>query len=725
MPRPQPPPAPEESHPLAATRVRSDLEESDEGPATQVADWAATHLMPSSLDEDTHHERRPDAPSPRPRPAPQTQRQPPTTTASPAVANADTASASASVSIPAATLLRQVGDTSSAAAGSSLETSQPSIVVQGKAAPDAHTVEGHVHAAPQRAPLSTSQSSIPIELSKMPAAVQAASMGAEAPDQYEKRPSNPYLPKPAPSNRSKLPIREERSDAHMIAIRTGTVINQRYRAEEMIGRGGMGTVYSVRHVNTGERLALKVLHPALAENEAAVERFRTEARAPVWIESEHVVRIVDADVCASIGNVPFMVMELLDGYDLRSELARRGAIPAGEVVLYLAQVARALDKAHQKGIIHRDLKPANMYVQRREDGSPLVKVLDFGIAKLTDDAAKELTVAGQVFGTPWYMAPEQARGALDLVGPATDLWALGLIAFQLLTGRNYWTADGMAALVGQICYEPLTPPTQRAPHLGPLFDMWFQRACHRDPAQRFSSAKEQVNELAQALGVNQMASVTTGSGKRHLDSSLQIRVPGMNTPSPGSSQPQIAPGQANASSLPPSGQVPGTRLPGQSMDGTNAPLYSTRQPVTVKSNPLAAIALGVIVTLVMVGTGIGIWLVVPGETAAPAAPGPAQEQPAVHPPAAEASDSSDQDGSSDQDDGEQDDAASKQDDEDGTDEDGTDEVDAKAKTAPPAATTAPPVAYTPPVGGKKSPPKPKPKPKAAPKAAPKVGNIDF
>ncbi len=206
-----------------------------------------------------------------------------------------------------------------------------------------------------------------------------------------------------------------------MSIKVGTVANGRYHIEQMIGRGGMGTVYSVRHVNTGEELALKVLHPALAENDTAVERFRTEARAPVNIGSEHVVRVVDADVCTEIGDTPFMVMEMLRGRDLRKELKRRGALPAGEVVLYLAHAARALDKAHAKGIIHCDLKPENLYLTEREDGSPHVKVLDFGIAKLTEDAAPELTVAGQIFGTPWFMAPEQARGDLKAVGHHTQL----------------------------------------------------------------------------------------------------------------------------------------------------------------------------------------------------------------------------------------------------------------------------------------------------------------
>ena len=283
---------------------------------------------------------------------------------------------------------------------------------------------------------------------------------------------------------------------------TGTTICSRYKVERILGRGGMGAVYAVRHINTGEMLALKVLNPALASNAQAVERFRTEARAPVRIGTDHVVRVVDADVSPELGDVPILVMELLDGRDLGTELKRRGAIPAGEVVLYLRQVARALDKAHSLGIIHRDLKPANLYLTARDDGTPLVKILDFGIAKLADGVSGELTQDGTIFGTPWYMSPEQARGQASKVGPSIDLWALGLIAFRLLTGRNYWTAEGMAALIGQIVYDPMPPPSQMAPHLGPRFDEWFARACNREVEKRFTNATDEIKQLAEALGVS-------------------------------------------------------------------------------------------------------------------------------------------------------------------------------------------------------------------------------
>jgi serine/threonine-protein kinase len=533
------------------------------------------------------------------------------------------------------------------------------------------------------------------------------------------------------------------------ALPNGTIINGRYKVEKLIGHGGMGTVYAVAHTNTGEALALKLLHPALAENDAAVQRFRTEARAPVRINSDNVVRVVDADVCHELGGVPFMVMERLEGQDLRSELKRRGALPAGEAVLYLTQVARALDKAHVQGIIHRDLKPANMYVVKRDDGSPLVKVLDFGIAKLTDDAARELTVAGQVFGTPWYMAPEQARGDLQSVGHTTDLWALGLIAYQLLSGRNYWTADGMAALVGQICYEPMTPPTQTAPHLGPLFDMWFARACNRDPSQRFQSAKEMVDEMAQALGVNQ-----TGSNISTGDSALQINVQGMLQTGQQPHMAQLAAqGQGGYPAAPGAATIPGTRNP---MEATDAPFSATHSPVGArKSGSGAAILIGVVVALLLVGGGAGIYFVLPGGAQGGTNQGSAAQGSATQGAAsttASASAAADGSGSAGDDDpggeakGDDDPGDEAKTDEDPgdeakTDEDpgdeakGDDKPGATATTQPTAAGPMPTAAAAKPTAssagatpvrellGKK--PASEPAPPPPPKAAPKVDDVQF
>jgi serine/threonine-protein kinase len=396
----------------------------------------------------------------------------------------------------------------------------------------------------------------------------------------------------------------------------GTVLAQRYRIEKILGRGGMGAVYSVQHVNTGETLAMKLLHPSLAENAQAVERFRTEARAPVRIGSDHVVRVTDADVAPELGGVPFLVMEQLNGRDLGSELKRRGALPAGEVCLYLRQVARALDKAHGMGIVHRDLKPANLFLTRREDGSPLVKILDFGIAKLADGVSHDMTQDGTIFGTPWYMSPEQASGRAKQVGPPADLWALGLITFRLLTGQNYWTAEGMAALIGQIVYEPMEPPSKKAPHLGPRFDEWFAKACNRDPEQRFQNATAQVNALAQAMGVSHVMQPTNApdmsgsfaAAAATSQPSLPQQPIGMPTQQQALQQ-GMTPGSFSAASLsvPISAGVPasaGGPASGSPSSTANAVSLAAAKPVKPPST-IGPVIVGILIAVVIAGAAAG------------------------------------------------------------------------------------------------------------------------
>ena len=191
----------------------------------------------------------------------------------------------------------------------------------------------------------------------------------------------------------------------------------------------MGVVYEVEHVRTGQRLALKVL---TQQPGASVERFKREARAASRIQSEHIVRVTDADVAPELGGAPFLVMELLEGADLERVTGTEPAAPA-DVLVWLRQVARALGKAHAAGIVHRDLKPENLFLTRREDGSPLVKILDFGIAKMAAEVTV-LTQSDSFLGTPGYMAPEQTDSRGPPVTFRADLYALGLIAFKLLTG---------------------------------------------------------------------------------------------------------------------------------------------------------------------------------------------------------------------------------------------------------------------------------------------------
>jgi serine/threonine-protein kinase len=264
-------------------------------------------------------------------------------------------------------------------------------------------------------------------------------------------------------------------------------------------------------MHTGELLALKVMTSHLGGSEDAVARFKREALVVSKIRSEHVVRIFDADVASELGGAPFLVMDLLEGIDLE-ELSDEKAVDGPTVVEWLRQVAKPLDKAHRLQIIHRDLKPANLFLTRKEDGTSLIKILDFGIARIASESMSVgSTQTGQLFGTPLYMAPEQARGEPSRIGPATDLYTLALTAFKLLTGVSYRRANTLDEMLEDILRSPLRAPSELGYDLGPEFDCWFLRACHADPAHRFKSAATQVEALARAFGLPVLEDVALSS----------------------------------------------------------------------------------------------------------------------------------------------------------------------------------------------------------------------
>jgi eukaryotic-like serine/threonine-protein kinase len=279
----------------------------------------------------------------------------------------------------------------------------------------------------------------------------------------------------------------------------------------------MGVVYEVEHLHTGQHLALKVL---TAQPGASVERFKREARAASRIQSEHIVRVTDADVAPELGGAPFLVMELLEGADLEHVTGTTPASPE-DVVTWLRQVAKALVKAHAAGIVHRDLKPENLFLTKREDATPLVKVLDFGIAKMSLEGMA-LTQSDQFLGTPTFMAPEQADSAGRAVTARADNYALGLIAFKWLTGKSYWKQGSLAQLLAQLLAEPMPPPSARGSSFGPAFDAWFAKACARDPDQRFGSADEQIEALAEALGLPRASLSPTPSAQPRAQVKIEV-----------------------------------------------------------------------------------------------------------------------------------------------------------------------------------------------------------
>ncbi|KYF78090.1 hypothetical protein BE11_33915 [Sorangium cellulosum] len=267
----------------------------------------------------------------------------------------------------------------------------------------------------------------------------------------------------------------------------------------------MGAIYEVADDKTRSRRALKVMLPDLVEHPDLRSRFELEAQITGDIESDHLVRVSDAGIDEATGT-PFLVMDLLRGEELGTLVRKQKALPPGEVVLYLQQVARALDKTHTAGIVHRDLKPENMFVTRRDDDSPCVKILDFGIAKVIEQSQKARTT--QAVGTPLYMSPEQIRGDRE-IGPRADLYALGHIAYTLLVGEPYWAEEAslheaifpfLSTVLGGVVESPRDRALRRRGTLLPFaFDAWFRKSTAPRPQDRFDRATTAVAALATAL----------------------------------------------------------------------------------------------------------------------------------------------------------------------------------------------------------------------------------
>jgi hypothetical protein len=247
--------------------------------------------------------------------------------------------------------------------------------------------------------------------------------------------------------------------------------------------------------------------------EANIERFRREAAALERIESDHVVKVIEADFLTELGGRPYMVMELLSGRDVASWLRERKRFTPREVVGILAQAARGIEAAHEKGIVHRDIKPENLFLADDDHGRRVVKVLDFGLARNIGDHDKKLTLTGETLGTPLYMAPEQVKARGD-IGPRTDVWSIGVVALEMLTGVAYFAAPSVPGILSAIMYAPMRPPSQRWPSLPPGIDAWFFRSCAREPEQRFASVREQIDALEKALGVTAAPRVVKKSTKR-------------------------------------------------------------------------------------------------------------------------------------------------------------------------------------------------------------------
>ncbi len=268
---------------------------------------------------------------------------------------------------------------------------------------------------------------------------------------------------------------------HRVAV--GDVLARKYRVERVLAKGNMGVVVAATHVDLGQLLAVKMMLPDKEQTPELRERFMREARAAVRLKSQHVARVVD--VGTDDHDAPYMAMEYLEGKDLADTLKTRGQLPFDEAVEFVLQACEAVGEAHALGIVHRDLKPANLFLTTDVSGAPCVKVLDFGISKMSG-AELTLTQEAQALGSPLYMSPE-AMGSAKHVDARTDIWALGIILYQLVAGRTPFHESTMPQLLNRILFSAPTPLAEYRSDAPPGFETVILRCLEREREKRFDN----------------------------------------------------------------------------------------------------------------------------------------------------------------------------------------------------------------------------------------------
>jgi serine/threonine-protein kinase len=376
----------------------------------------------------------------------------------------------------------------------------------------------------------------------------------------------------------------------------GSIVDGKYLVERIIGEGGMGRVVEATHIDLEQKVAIKHLRPEVMARSEAVHRFLREARAAVRLRSEHVARVLDVGIGPS--GVPYMVMELLDGKDLATLLREDGPVPSGVAVGWVLQACEAIAEAHGMGIVHRDIKPGNLFLTGADDGSDLVKVLDFGISKARQrtDEDFSLTRTSSLMGSPGYMSPEQLRAPRD-VDARGDIWSIGVVLYELLEGRVPFEAEVFSELCIKVAMDPLPPLVRTPPGLAHV----VIRCLEKDPAARWKD----VAALADAL-------VPYGPpGSAHRAARMRRLLGGRVRPG---TAPRPAPAPPMSSTLDTaSGSTP------------TQPQARRRVPVLVAAAAATAVA------------GITIWLTVARDrarTAVPPSPPHAQRARAVVPASA-------------------------------------------------------------------------------------------
>jgi serine/threonine-protein kinase len=282
-------------------------------------------------------------------------------------------------------------------------------------------------------------------------------------------------------------------DEIRVVIPRGAMVAGKYRVNDLLAVGGMGIVFAGMHVELDQRVAIKVVRPELSHSEEAVTRFLNEARAAARLRGQHVARVLDSGRLES--GIPYLVMEFLDGADLCTVIRRSGPLPASTAVHYVLQACEAIAEAHSEGIIHRDLKPENLFLIRAPDGSPVVKILDFGISKRQSPDAKGFTDPTRGIGSPNYMSPEQMV-APDTVDHRSDVWSLGAVLYELLAGHPPFQADTLPAICVKVLREEPIPLKGLRPDVPAGLERVVMRCLSKRREERYSSVAELARELS-------------------------------------------------------------------------------------------------------------------------------------------------------------------------------------------------------------------------------------
>ena len=408
--------------------------------------------------------------------------------------------------------------------------------------------------------------------------------------------------------------------------RVGDVLAGKYRVERILGEGGMGVVLAAWHLVLERRVAIKFLLPSALGLPDASARFLREAKAVAALEGEHVARVIDVGTFGS--DAPYMVLEYLHGGDLGEVLKTRGSLPVPEAVDLLLQACEAIAEAHARGIIHRDLKPKNLFLTKRPDGTPLIKVLDFGLSKFLFQGAEglkdaSLTATGLIIGSIHYMSPEQVR-SLKYVDTRTDIWALGVILYEMLAGSRPFRGDSVPAVAAAVIVDDPAPLSAFRPDVPSAIDALIGRCLEKDSARRVQT----VTELARGLS-------TFGSSRAMLSfESIARLLPELTAMGPAQEAMVAAPPPPRPP-LPSSGGAPSVNfapapraaLPSSS-SAAAVPVEPSTQSLSwgqtrrIKSSRATAVALAV-AGLATSGAAVLAWLFLmrtpaEGPTAAPA-----------------------------------------------------------------------------------------------------------